>query len=198
VSYLATIYTIGHSTCTLQDFLNILKAHSICTLVDIRSYPASRRMPWFQGPQHPPFMSEQESLRAEALETTLPRAGIEYRWIKALGGRRRKIRDDSPNQALLSPAFRNYADYMLTPDFQQGANELVTLAESSPTVIMCAEAQVYYHCHRMLLSDYLVAHGHRVLHIADLKEPKPHRLTPEAHIENENGVVIYPTEARLF
>ncbi|MGA2262737.1 MAG: DUF488 domain-containing protein [Acidobacteriota bacterium] len=193
---MATVYTIGHSTRTLDDFIAALKAHSIRTLVDIRSYPASRRMLWFQGPQHPPFMTREEIGHSEALEATLPRAGIDYRWMRALGGRRRKIRDDSPNQALRSPAFRNYADYMLTLEFQQAANGTVALAESSRTAIMCAEARVYYQCHRMLVSDYLVAHGHTVLHIADLKPAQPHRMTPEAHIEN--GLLTYPAELWLF
>ncbi len=153
-------------------------------------------MPWFQGPQHPPFMAEQEAEQYQALETTLPAAGIAYRWMKALGGRRRKICDDSPNQALTSPAFRNYADYMLTPEFQQAAKELVELAENSRIAIMCAEAQVYYHCHRMLVSDYLTAQGHTVLHIVDGKPAKPHRLTPEARVED--GILTYPGEPGLF
>lgn len=193
---MATVYTIGHSTRTLEEFTAILQAHEIATLVDIRSYPASRRMPWFQGPQYPPFMTKEDARRQESLETTLPRAGIEYIWMRALGGRRHKQRDDSPNTAFRSPAFRNYADYMLTPEFQQGIDELVQLAEHSRTCIMCAEAQVYYHCHRMLVSDYLAAHGHTVLHISGMGEAKPHRMTPEARIED--GVVTYPGEARLF
>jgi uncharacterized protein (DUF488 family) len=153
-------------------------------------------MPWFQGPQHPPFMTEDQAVQNEALETMLPRVGIEYRWMRSLGGRRRKIRDDSPNSALRSPAFRNYADYMLTPEFRQAADELLALAEKSPTAIMCAEAQVYYHCHRMLVSDYLAAQRRDVLHIVDAKAAKPHRLTPEARIEG--GVVTYPGEPLLF
>lgn len=153
-------------------------------------------MPWFQGPQHPPFMTEEEGARNEALETTLPRTGIEYVWMRELGGRRKKLREDSPNQAFRSPAFRNYADYMLTPEFQKAVEELVLLAERVPTCIMCAEAQVYYHCHRMLVSDYLVAHGHVVLHITGLGEPKPHKITDEARFEQ--GVLTYPGEATLF
>lgn len=193
---LTTIYTVGHSTRTLDEFIEILKAHDIRTLVDIRSYPASRRMPWFQGPQHPPFMTDEEGERNPALETTLPQAGIAYVWLRALGGRRKKTRYDSPNTALRSPAFRNYADYMLTPEFRQGVDDLVHAAQQAPTCIMCAEAQVYYHCHRMLVSDYLAAHGHTVLHIAGTGPAKPHRMTPEAHFEA--GVLSYPAEAFLF
>jgi uncharacterized protein (DUF488 family) len=190
----ATIYTIGHSTRTLDEFIELLKAHGIERLVDIRSYPASRRLPWFQGPQHPPFMTEEEGDRTAALETTLPQVGIEYLWMRALGGRRKKIIENSPNIALRADAFRNYADYMMTPEFEGAAEELVRLADASAgggkrTAIMCAEAQVYWHCHRMLVSDWLVAHGHEVLHIATKAEPKPHRLTPEARVED--GKVIY-------
>ncbi len=189
-SSLATIYTIGHSTRALEEFIALLQAHGIKLLADIRSYPASRRFPWFQGPQHPAFMTEEQARQHEALETTLPRAGIEYRWMRALGGRRKKIRDDSPNLALRSPAFRNYADYMMTPEFKQAADELVRLAAEQPTCIMCSEAQVYYHCHRMLVSDYLALHGHEVLHIQSAAAAKPHRITAEAQMVE--GEVVYP------
>jgi uncharacterized protein (DUF488 family) len=116
--------------------------------------------------------------------------------MRALGGRRRRIREDSPNSALRSSAFRNYADYMLTPEFRLGAAELVCLAAQARTCVMCAEAQVYYHCHRMLLSDYLLAQGHRVLHITGTAEPKLHRMTPEARIED--GELTYPADPTLF
>lgn len=192
---MATVFTVGHSTRTLPDFISILHAHDILRLVDIRSYPASRRMPWFQGPQQPSFMSPEQARAHEALETTLPRAGIAYLWMPALGGRRRKMRDDSPNLALTSSAFRNYADYMLTSEFQRAAAELVQLAEESRTCIMCAEAQVYYRCHRMLVADYLSAQGHTVLHISGTGPARPHRLTPEARIVDGN--VVYSGD-RLF
>ncbi|MFB3815917.1 MAG: DUF488 family protein [Terriglobales bacterium] len=184
-----TIYTIGHSTRTLKEFIAILKAHGIGVLVDIRSYPASRRMRWFQGPQLPPFMSREEGEAHEALETTLPRLGIGYRWMRELGGRRKKLRDDSPHTALHAPGFRNYADYMMTPEFRTATCELLALAEAARTCIMCAEAQVYWHCHRMLVSDYLTAHGHTVLHISGTGPAKPHKLTPEARIVG--GRIIY-------
>ena len=186
-----TIFTIGHSTRTLEELIETLRAHEIRTLVDIRAYPASRRMPWFQGPQHPPFMKEEEAIRHEALEATLPRAGIQYLWMRALGGRRRQLRttEESPNIALHSPAFRNYADYMLTEAFAAAIKDLLQIAAEAPTAIMCAEAQVYWHCHRMLVSDYLAAHGQTVLHIRDTGAAKPHKMTPEARIEG--GRVIY-------
>lgn len=187
---MATIYTIGHSTRTLDELIAALKAHEIGILADIRAYPASRRMPHFQGPQFPPFMTREEGAEHEALETTLPRAHIEYRWLRELGGRRRKIRDDSPNLALRSPTFRNYADYMLTVEFKQAIAGLLQLAESARTCIMCSERQVYWHCHRMLVSDYLALHGHEVLHIDSDRPAKPHRITPEASLID--GQLVYP------
>lgn len=190
------IYTVGHSTRSLDDFLAILHAHGIGTLVDIRSYPVSRRMPWFRGPRELDFVAKDELPPVEPLEVTLPRAGIKYRWLRALGGRRKKLREDSPNQALRSPAFRNYADYMLTPEFRQAISELLAISEQGPTCIMCAEAQVYYHCHRMLVSDYLTALGHDVLHITGTGPAKPHRLTAEARIED--SVLTYPADPMLF
>ena len=187
---MATIYTIGHSTRTLDELIAALRAHGIQLLADIRAYPASRRMPYFQGPQFPPFMTREEAAQQAALETTLPRAGIEYRWLRELGGRRRKIRDDSPNLALRSPAFRNYADYMMTPEFEGAVGGLLQLAAAARTCIMCSERQVYWHCHRMLVSDYLALHGHEVLHIDNERPAKPHRVTAEARFIE--GQLIYP------
>jgi uncharacterized protein (DUF488 family) len=184
-----TLFTIGHSTRTLDELIALLTAHEIRTLVDIRSYPASRRLPWFQGPQYPPFLTKEEAEKHEALETTLPRAGIDYLWMRALGGRRRKIREDSPHTALQSSAFRNYADYMLTPEFHAAIGELVEKAGTRPVCLMCAEAQVYWHCHRMLVSDFLTAHGHNVLHIESADRLPAHRMTPEARVVK--GDVIY-------
>jgi uncharacterized protein (DUF488 family) len=170
---LATLYTIGHSTRTLEELIAALQGHSIQTLVDIRSFPTSRRLPHFNR---------------ESLEKSLPEAGVKYVWMKELGGRRKKIRDDSPNVALRSPSFRNYADYMLTAEFQRAIAELIRTAERSRTAYMCAE-RVYFRCHRMLVSDWLAAHGHEVLHIDDMRPAKPHKLTAEASLVD--GQVIY-------
>lgn len=117
----------------------------------------------------------------DALEQSLAAAGIRYVWMKALGGYRKAILNESPNIALRNQSFRNYADYMLTPEFEQAASELVALAEASRTANMCAE-RVYFRCHRMLVSDWLVAHGHEVLHIDSTGPVKPHRLTAEARL----------------
>ena len=166
---MATLYTIGHSTRTLDEFLGVLKAHAIQTLVDIRAFPVSRRLPHFNR---------------ESLEASLQAAGIRYVWMKELGGYRKKTRTDSPNVALRNASFRNYADYMMTPEFQKAAGELVRIAEGSRTAYMCAE-RVWFHCHRMLVSDWLVAHGHTVLHIDGEAAPRPHRMTSEARLEGD-------------
>lgn len=170
---LATLYTIGHSTRTIKELIGALQAHQIQTLVDIRAFPASRRLPQFNR---------------ESLEKSLPAAGIRYVGMKALGGFRKKVLQESPNIALRNQSFRNYADYMLTPEFEQTAGDMVALAEQAPTAYMCAE-RVYFQCHRMLVSDWLVAHGHEVLHIDDKVAARPHRLTAEARMVN--GQLIY-------
>src|SRR5580693_61135 len=115
-------------------------------------------------------------------------AGIRYVWMKALGGYRKKSREDSPNIGLRNASFRNYADYMLTTEFENAMAELVALAEGSRTAYMCAE-RVYFHCHRMLVSDWLVAHGHEVMHIDGTGPVKPHSLTTEARMRD--GELIY-------
>lgn len=113
---------------------------------------------------------------------------VRYVWMGALGGYRTKIVDDSPNIALRNESFRNYADYMLTPDFGNAAGELVALAEASPTAYMCAE-RVYFRCHRMLVSDWLVAQGHEVMHIDGIGPAKLHQLSKDARIVD--GKLIY-------
>jgi uncharacterized protein (DUF488 family) len=170
---LARLYTIGHSTRSLEDLLQALHAHAIQTLVDIRAFPMSRRLPQFNR---------------ESLEMSLPAAGIRYLWMGALGGYRKKIREDSPHIALRNASFRNYADYTLTAEFKNAMDELIALAESSRTAYMCAE-RVYFRCHRMLVSDWLTAHGHEVLHIDGAGPVKPHRLTAEARMTD--GELIY-------
>jgi uncharacterized protein (DUF488 family) len=170
---LATLFTIGHSTRTLEELIEVLHAHSIATLADIRSFPMSRRLPHFNR---------------EALEKTLPAAGIEYIWMKDLGGRRKAMRDDSPNIALHNSSFRNYADYMLTEEFQHAAADLIRMAEKSRSAYMCAE-RVYFRCHRMLVSDWLTAHGHQVLHIDGTGPAKLHKLLSEARVVD--GELIY-------
>ncbi|HTT19828.1 MAG TPA: DUF488 domain-containing protein [Candidatus Sulfotelmatobacter sp.] len=170
---LATLYTIGHSTRSLDDLIAALRAHEIKTLVDIRAFPMSRRLPQFNR---------------DSLLETLPAAGIRYAWMKSLGGYRKKILDDSPHIGLRNDSFRNYADHMLTPEFEDAMKELIALAEKARTAYMCAE-RVYFHCHRMLVSDWLVAHGYVVLHIDGISPVKPHKLTAEGRMID--GRLIY-------
>ena len=170
---MATLYTIGHSTRTLDDLIEALRAHQIRTLVDIRAFPMSRRLPQFNR---------------DSLSETLPAASIQYVWMKALGGYRKRTLDESPNIALRNDSFRNYADYMLTGEFEHALEELLRLAEGTTTAYMCAE-RVYFHCHRMLVSDWLVAHGHEVLHIDATGPVRTHKLTSEARLIN--GQLIY-------
>ena len=170
---MATLYTIGHSTRTLDDLIATLQAHEIQTLADIRAFPMSRRLPHFNR---------------DSLEQTLPAPSIRYIWMKALGGYRKKVLEESPHVELRNQSFRNYADYMLTSDFEHAARELIALAEQSRTCYMCAE-RVYFRCHRMLLSDWLVAHGHEVLHIDAKGPPRGHKLTAEARMLD--GHLIY-------
>ncbi len=170
---MSALYTIGHSTRTLDELIEVLQAHSIQTLVDIRAFPMSRRLPYFNR---------------ESLKKASSQAGIRYVWMKALGGYRKKIRDDSPNIAMRNTSFRNYADYMLTEQFRTAMSELLRLGGHSRTAYMCAE-RVYFHCHRMLVSDWLVAHGHEVFHIDGAGPAKPHKLTAEAR--TVDGQLIY-------
>lgn len=170
---MASLYTIGHSTRSLDELVETLQAHAIQTLADIRAFPMSRRLPQFNR---------------ESLEQSLPTARMRYIWMKALGGYRKKIREDSPHIGLRNPSFRNYADYMLTAEFENAMAELIALAEGSRTAYMCAE-RVYFRCHRMLVSDWLVAHGHDVMHIDGNGTAKAHSLTGEARIID--GELIY-------
>lgn len=170
---MATLYTIGHSTRSLDELVSALKAHGIETLVDIRAFPVSRRLPHFNR---------------EALERSLPEQGIRYLWMKALGGYRKATGKDSPHTALRNANFRNYADYTLTPEFEQAASELIQIASKSRTAYMCAE-RVYFRCHRMIVSDWLVAHGHDVFHIDAESPARSHKLFAEARLID--GKVIY-------
>lgn len=170
---MATLYTIGHSTRSLDELIEALQAHGIKTLVDIRAFPMSKRHPHFNR---------------ENMETELPKAGIEYVWKKELGGRRGKQPGESPNTALRNDSFRNYADYMLTPQFAATAGEVRQLAERVPTAIMCAE-RMWFQCHRMMVSDYFTALGHEVEHIDATGPTRRHQLMKEARMID--GRLIY-------
>jgi len=157
----ATIYTIGHSTRTLDELIEVLRAHGIKVLADVRKFPGSRRLPWFNAPN---------------LAATLPQAGIDYRPFTGLGGRRKALQD-SPNAGWRNDSFRGYADYMQTPQFAAALIELMEIAARSPTAIMCAEA-VPWRCHRSLIADALAVAGWRVLQIQSRKTARVHRRTP--------------------
>jgi uncharacterized protein (DUF488 family) len=153
--------------------VSALHSHDIETLVDIRAFPISRRLPHFNR---------------ESLEHSLPAKGLRYVWIKDLGGYRKATRQDSPHTALRNASFRNYADYALTPEFQRAIGELLQIADASRTAYMCAE-RVYFRCHRMIVSDWLVAQGHEVFHIDGEGPTRPHKLFAEARLID--GQVIY-------
>ena len=154
--------------------METLTAHRIEVLGDIRAFPGSRRLPHFNR---------------ESLEHELPQRGIEYLWMPDLGGRRKKQLERSPNLGLRNASFRNYADYMMTEPFHAAAAELVRRAGEQRVAIMCAE-RVYFHCHRMLVSDHLVAHGHEVKHITDAKKSRAHKPTAEGRMVE--GRWVYP------
>jgi uncharacterized protein (DUF488 family) len=160
-----TVWTIGHSTLPIADFLEMLAAHQIRLLVDIRRFPGSRR--------HPAF-------GRDALAAALGKAGIRYVHFPDLGGRRTP-NPDSTNTAWRNSSFRGYADYADTPLFRQELSRLVELARSERTAIMCAEA-VWWRCHRSIVSDYLTSYGHQVLHIGSNAAAKPHSYTSAARI----------------
>jgi uncharacterized protein (DUF488 family) len=166
------IYTIGHSTRQLDEFIALLAAHAIRQLVDIRSIPRSRR--------HPHFSSD-------ALSASLRDASIIYRHSPALGGMR-KPRRDSRNTAWRVEGFRGYADYMETEAFHAALDELVAFARVAPTAIMCAEA-VWWRCHRQLVADALVAQAITVRHIASATAAPEHTLTDFAQVAG--GLVTY-------
>ncbi len=159
------IWTVGHSTRTLDEFVGLLQAYGITAVADVRRYPGSRRYPHFNR---------------EALSVALAGAGIAYVHFPELGGRRQP-RPDSPNTAWRNESFRGYADYMETEPFRAGVDRLLDLARRRSTAIMCAEA-LWWRCHRSLISDYLKAMGMEVIHILDATHSQIHPYTPAARI----------------
>lgn len=167
-----TIWTIGHSTRTLSEFIEMLQSFKIEKVVDIRSYPGSRRYPQFNK---------------EALEISLPQHNIQYLHLKELGGRR-KVNPDSKNTTWRHPAFRGYADYMETAAFKEAIIALEKIALQQPTAYMCSEA-VWWRCHRSMVSDYLKASGWKVMHIMGIGKAEEHPYTSPAKIKN--GILTY-------
>ncbi len=174
-----SVYTIGHSTRSIEEFFGLLREFNIRVLVDIRRYPSSRKFPHFNS---------------DMLWESLGEGGVEYMWFEALGGRRHgSVNDHSPNTLLRSPGFRNYADHMLTEEFSAAIQELISVASNSKTAIMCAE-MLYWRCHRMLVSDFLTAQGIIIEHILGPGNLRTHELTKGAVITGERKV-IYPLPA---
>jgi len=176
---MTVIHTIGHSTRPAADFVSLLTAHGIRTLVDVRTIPRSRHNPQFNS---------------DTLEATLAEHGIEYVHAPELGGLC-KPRPDSINTGWRNTSFRGYADYMQTPAFQTAVDRLVERADQVPTAIMCAEA-VPWRCHRSLVADALMARGHEAREIVSETKATPHKLTPFARVDGAN--VTYPPEGLQF
>jgi len=177
------LMTIGHSTLDLSAFLKALGDNGVKRLVDVRSFPGSRRYPWFGR---------------DSLEQSVPASGIAYQWMPTLGGRR-KAAAESVNGAWRNESFRGYADYMQTPEFASGLAELIAISQREQTAYMCSEA-VPWRCHRSLISDALTARGFRVEHIFvkpnGESERKPHSMTPFARVTGgaANPQVTYPLD----
>ena len=160
-----TVWTIGHSTRPVEEFLGLLASCHIETIADVRRFPGSRKYPQYGQ---------------EALAATLAQHAIGYHWLQALGGRR-PVSPDSPNVTWRNASFRGYADYMASAGFAQGLEQLLELARRSRTTLMCAEA-VWWRCHRSMIADALCARGVKVLHIMDDNHVTLHPMTSPARI----------------
>ncbi len=164
-----TIYTIGHSNRSIEEFIRLLKKFGIEVLADVRRFPSSKF----------------DHFSKENLKRALQDNRIEYIWFENLGGYREKILKDSPNRSIRSGGFRNYADYMLTDEFRGEIEKIANIAREETTCIMCAE-RLYWRCHRMLISDYLVAvYGFEVVHIIDSENVKRHGISRHARLTDE-------------
>jgi len=170
-----TVFTIGHSTRPIDQFIELLRENGIKQLIDIRTIPKSRHNPQFNS---------------ESLAASLRAAHIRYVHLKELGGLRH-AKKDSVNLGWRNASFRGFADYMQTPEFTQALDRAIRLCEERPSALMCAEA-VPWRCHRSLVSDALVVRGIRVLEIVSAAEPKEHKLTPFAHVRGTR--IMYPAE----
>jgi len=161
------IWTVGHSTRSIEDFVDALASFDVRMLADVRSFPGSKRYPQFNKAN---------------LKASLTEAAINYQHFPELGGRRR-ARPDSLNLAWRNESFRGYADYMETEAFRDGIQRLLEIARGSKTAVMCSEA-VWWRCHRSLISDYLKAKGIEVNHIMGAGKSEPHPFTSAARIVN--------------
>lgn len=169
------IFTVGHATRSLEEFVQLLRAYGIRRVVDVRTIPRSRHNPQFNR---------------DTLSRALHGRRLHYRHMKELGGLRHG-RKDSPNTGWRNESFRGYADYMQTPDFEQALEELIALAATEPTVIMCAES-VPWRCHRSLIADALLVRGVTVRHLFSPTKASPHTMTPFAKVSGRQ--ILYPGE----
>lgn len=162
-----TVWTIGHSTRTIDEFLALLAEYGIETVVDVRSFPGSRKYPQYGK---------------DNLEAALHDHGVAYMWFQILGGRRRTS-PESPNTVWRNTSFRGYADYMETPDFAKGLDALLDVAQQSRVALMCAEA-VWWRCHRSMISDALCVLGINVMHIMSHGHAVVHPMTAPARVKD--------------
>jgi uncharacterized protein (DUF488 family) len=167
------VFTVGHSTRSVDEFVELLRGHGVGQVADVRTIARSRHNPQFNE---------------DALERSLSREEIGYIHMKALGGFRHALKD-SPNDGWRNASFRGFADYMATAEFREGLEELKTIAELRHTAIMCAEA-VPWRCHRSLIADALLSRGWPVRDILSPTDAPAHRLTPFARVER--GQLTYP------
>ena len=170
---LLTVFTIGHSTHTLEEFIKIIEKFKIEKIVDVRTIPRSRHNPQFNK---------------ETLPASLLLAGIGYMHIAGLGGLRH-TKVDSPNKGWRNASFRGYADYMQTPDFEESLNKLIEAAKKEQVAIMCAES-LPWRCHRSLIADALLVRGLKVEHIMNHEKSLKHTLTPWIKVEGTK--ITYP------
>jgi len=168
------VFTIGHSTRPIDEFIGLLKAHRVTQLVDVRTVPKSRHNPQFE---------------TGALAKSLAKAGIGYALAPGLGGFRRTS-PESPNGAWRNLSFRGYADYMLTPEFNESLVGVLELLQTDRVALMCAEA-VPWRCHRSLIADALFVRGHVACEISSATRLQAHKLTPFARVEGET--ITYPS-----
>ena len=179
-SHIDTLWTIGHSTRSWDDFLALLLHWRIEAIVDVRRFPGSRRYPWFAS---------------ETMAEQLTAAGIGYHWLPQLGGRRR-AQPGSPNGAWRSNAFQGYADHMTSDEFADGLSRTLAVAAQSRTALTCAEA-LWWGCHRCLIADLLTHRGVAVCHILDIGKVQPHVMHPDARPAGAD-LVYPPPQAGLF
>lgn len=178
------LYTVGHSTRSAAELIELLREHGISLLLDVRRFPRSRRHPQFN---------------IESLSSVLGASGIGYQHLEALGGRRKRwlTAEASPNTGWNVEGFRSYADYAMTPPFQQALQSLLDLGQRHTATLMCAEA-LWWHCHRRIISDYLLVRGVEVIHILGPAEAKPAALTTGAEPQADGSIHYPPAQGRLL